>query len=1105
MYHPRDGTSVYDIQIDAEMSEGDDEPGRSVIFPDKDLLFQADFRRSGTDLLLVGRDGKTAIVYDYFKDDRRSSLITPEGADLSAAAIKALSGPENPGEYAQAAVADESLKSIGRVEKISGSATVLRNGVPVELHLGDPVAKGDVVQTASDSSVTIKFTDGMVFGLSSSARIVLNDMVYQADASGGSALFTLVQGVIGFVAGKIAKTGDLKVETPVATMAIRGTAVQTEISAASGTTKFSLLTEPDGRVGSFVLLDKHDPTKVLTTISSATVATLLTPVALTDIRISQISKSPNDIQGENDFVRDLFQVFSPEQRQRRGSSDFEGIPTVPVNTHLPSDDLRQTDFAITPILLQLLEPRGSDVRTPSSVRVEGAATEDGPFARLDAVSDDFTRTPGVGPPTVNFPSSLPPGVTFVRSARSFALDPSDPAYQRLAQGETLTVTVNYSLTYAGVQTPASISWTITGENDAPVARDVNLGTNENATATAAFGADDVDSDASRATLAYSIVTAPEKGTVSLAPNGTFRFQPGLDFDYLAAGESAVVSFTYKAGDGSLDSTVRTITVTVQGTNDEVVAQDIAVSVDEDSSLAVAASFSDKDLSDNHAFSVDTSQIKGAVEVNPNGTFTYRTNGQFEDVALGETGIDSFTYTVDDGKGGASTETVTVTITGLNDGPVANDDNFVGIAETGRSVLAVGANDSDIDGDALQIVQWSAPVEGSVEVGPSGTLIFDPGDDFEALSEGQTATVSFNYTVSDGHGGTETATATAQVQGSGTFTAPHAQDIANGVLAFNDQPVSLTLDAPSQTTTATANIAMTIGLGPVIQPQMNILYVMDISGSTRNEFAGTPVGDLNQDGADESILDAEIASLIGLTERVRALGLSPADVTVTIIPFNENANPADPVEAGQTDANTAAVTFSLGANGDQTITNFLSTLRAGGGTSFEDALQASIERLQVLDQGGEQNLIYFLSDGNGTGSLADELETLTSVHQARITAIGIGEDANLALLHTIDNTGGAERVTSSDQLDASLVPPPIQSGDVVDVDVFVNGIELPGIGREDLISVPNGYALNLDVGGLSRQIGSSNTVSASIVFASGEILTTELPIAGVFPLSTDLVL
>ncbi len=243
----------------------------------------------------------------------------------------------------------------------------------------------------------------------------------------------------------------------------------------------------------------------------------------------------------------------------------------------------------------------------------------------------------------------------------------------------------------------------------------------------------------------------------------------------------------------------------------------------------------------------------------------------------------------------------------------------------------------------------------------------------------------------------------------------------------------------------------------------------------------------------------------MTERVRALGLSPADVTVTIIPFNEHAKPADPVEVGQTDASTAAVTFSLGASGDETITNFLTTLRAGGGTSFEEALQASIERLQVLDQGGEQNLIYFLSDGNGTGSFADELETLTSVHQARITAIGIGEDANLGLLHTIDNTGGAERVTSSDQLNASLVPPPLQSGDIVEVDVFVNGIELPGIGREDLIRVPDGYALNLGVEELSRQIGSSNTVSASIVFASGETLTTELPIAGVLPLSTDLVL
>jgi hypothetical protein len=905
VYHPRDGASVYDIQIDAaEISEDDAYPGRLIIFPDKDLLFAADFRRSGADLLLAGPNAEAAIIYGYFKDERRPSLVTPEGASLTGAVIEALAGPDRPGEYAQAAVAATTTQvSIGRVEKVSGSATVLRNGVPVELHLGDPVAKGDVVQTSSDSSLTIKFSDGMVFGLSSSARIVLNEMVYAADAPGGSALITLVQGVIGFVAGRIAKTGDLKVETPVATMAIRGTAVQTEISAASGTTKFSLLTEPNGVVGSFLLLDKTNLSRVLTTISDSSVAMIVTPVTSSEVRITQVSKTANDIRIEGDFVRALFQIFAPE-RQRRGSSDDDGIPVVPVNTHLPSDGLGQTDFSITPVIPQLPGPRASAPGEPRSTTLQGSATEDGPFARLDAIADSSIQTPGLGTPTVIVPSSLPPGVAYQQSTRTFSLDPSHPAYQRLAEGEKAVVTVNYSLSFSGAQAPASASWTVTGRNDAPVAR---------------------------------------------------------------------------------------------------------------------------------------------------------------------------------------------------------DDRIVEVDETGRSVLATRANDSDVDRDLLHIVDWTQPLEGSITLNSSGQMIFDPGEDFRALSEGETATVSFSYTVSDHKGGIDAATATVQVQGSGTFSAPHVTAETSGVLAFNNQPVSLKIDAPSRTTTTTADLALTFGLGSAVQTQMNIMFAIDVSGSTTTEFAGTPVGDLNQDGVANTILDAEIGSLARLTEQMRTLGFSPADVTVTVIPFNGSANPADAENPAQNDDNTASVTFTLGDTGDQTIANFLGSLKAGGGTNFEDALQATIERLQALDQGGEKNLIYFLSDGNGTGTFADELATLEAAHQAQITAVGIGENANLSLLDQIDNTGSAELATSTDQLDASLLGAPLPSGQVIDLDVVVNGIEVPGIKFDDIASTPGRHTLEIPLAGLARQAGDTNTVSASITFASGETLNTQLNIAGALPLSTDFIL
>jgi VCBS repeat-containing protein len=901
----RDGASVYDIQIDAaKMLEGDADFD-AIAFPDKDLLFAADFKRLGSDLLLAAQGGKTAIVYGYFDQDRPASLATLDGATLTGNTVEALAGPDRPGEYAQTTAANLNLKPIGRVEKVSGSATVLRNGVPVTLHLGDIVAKGDVVQTGSDSSLTIKFNDGTVFGLSSSARIVLNDMVYVPNGHDNSAFLTLVQGVIGFVAGRIAKTGDLKIDTPVATMAIRGTAVQTEISAVSGTTKFSLLTEPDGRVGSFVLLSKRNPSHVLTSISDPGTATIVAAAGLSDVSITRFSKTPTDLRIENDLVRELFQTFSPEPRQRRGGSDFDGPSIIPANTDLPSDRSDSPNFALTPFIPRLPDPPAAIQIPPlPTVAVNGDALEDGPFAPLGAVSGVTGLAKGIPPPAVIVPASLPPGVVYQEATRTFTLDPSHPAYQSLAEGQTATVTLDYSLLYAGVQTPASVTWTVTGENDAPVAR---------------------------------------------------------------------------------------------------------------------------------------------------------------------------------------------------------NDRIVNVDESGRSELALRSNDSDIDGDSLRVVQWTQPIEGSVQLSSSGSLMFIPGSDFLALSAGETATVTFTYTISDRHGGTDTATATVQVQGKGVFSSRHIQAQDSDILAFNDQPVSLTIDAPSRTTTATADLTLKVGLDPVPQPQTNILYVVDISGSTTDPFAGTPVGDLNQDGTPNTILDAEIASLTRLTERVRSLGFASDDVTVTIIPFNGSANPADDAGAGQNGSNTASVTFNLGASGDETIANFLRGLNAGGDTNFEDALRAAIEKLQALDQGGEENLVYFLSDGNGTGSFEDELATLESDHQATISAVGIGQNADLPLLDLIDNTNGAERVTSTDQLDDSLLGSPVPGADIIDVDVFVNGREVPGVGREDLVSTTGGFALDLTLTGLDRQVGDTNTVSASILFASGEILTAELQIAGARPQSADLIL
>nr|WP_246505048.1 Ig-like domain-containing protein [Microvirga antarctica] len=869
------------------------------------MLFTADFKRSGVDLVLVGPNKKTAIVYNYFKDDRRATIASPEGADLKGSVVEALAGPENPGEYAQVVAAAATLKPIGRVEKVSGSATVLRNGVPISLNFGDVVAKGDVVQTASGSSLTIKFSDGTVFTLSSSARIVLTEMVYAAESHQNAAVITLVQGVIGFVAGMVAKTGDLKVETPVATMAIRGTAVKAEISAFSGTTKFSLLTEPDGRVGSFTILDKHDLSRVLASMSDANVATIIAPMAASDLRVTQVFKTGDEIRSDADFVRELFRTFATEPRQRRGSSDDDGIPVlIPINAHQPLIETGPFP-AVAPIFLTpAILPTISPMSTRSPVAIRGAATEDGPQIGLQALAMALSQVVNVKAAVVAVPASLPPGVTFVDGTRTFALDPSHPAYQHLAAGEKITITVNYTVSDFRTQIPTSVSWVVTGRNDAPIAR---------------------------------------------------------------------------------------------------------------------------------------------------------------------------------------------------------SDHVAGVDESHKTVLALGANDSDIDGDSLRIVRWTAPTEGSVVKDPSGHLIFDPGDDFRALSTGETATVSFTYTVSDDRGGTDTATASVQIRGAGTFSSKHVTAETSSTLADTHQSVSLTLDGPSQTTAATADLRIAVGLGPVAQPQMNILYVVDVSESTSGDFAGAPVGDLNQDGRSNTILDAEIANLLGLTERIRSLGFSPADVTVTVIPFNGSANPAHEANPAQDASNTAAVTVALDSAGSETLASFLASLKAGGETNFEHALRAASEKLQTLDQGGEQNLVYFLSDGSGMGALANDLANLNGIHHAKIAAFGIGDNVDLSILDMIDNTGGAERVAFGQQLGAAFSLSPRQSGRVVDLDVFVNGRAIADIGPEDLVMTSTGLALDVTLADLARTVGDQNRVTASITFADGETLTTQLAIAGALPRSTDFIL
>src|SRR6266403_4951075 len=132
-------------------------------------------------------------------------------------------GPEGRGSVASfQEVAALLPQVIGHIQTVIGSGTLARAcGIAGEVKVGDSVCQGDVIETAADGRAGIRFIDGTTFNLSG-ARMVLDEFVCDANGTSHSALFGVSRGTFSFVVGQVAKTGCLRIDTPLGS--IRGRA-----------------------------------------------------------------------------------------------------------------------------------------------------------------------------------------------------------------------------------------------------------------------------------------------------------------------------------------------------------------------------------------------------------------------------------------------------------------------------------------------------------------------------------------------------------------------------------------------------------------------------------------------------------------------------------------------------------------------------------------------------------------------------------------------------------------------------------------------------------------------------------------------------------------
>lgn len=648
-------------------------PEGAVVIADPNVIFNGEFKRTGLDLVL-SHDGHEFVVHDYFRGDKRAAIASPDGAHLTGDIVSALTGYV---QYAQAAPGAAAAQVIGHVTKLTGSATAIRNGVSVTLNNGDNVEKGDVVATGSDSTLGVTFIDGTVFGLSSNARMVLNEMVYDPNGSNNSSLLSLVAGTITFVAGETAKHGDMKIDTPVATMGIRGTAVLTEINfiVPSGggdpqpQANFQVLVEPNGTTGSYILFDK------LTLLPIATVnqAGQMIQISGGNVSVTNALLSP-DVQK---LITDVFTLkFTDNNTNTKLTTNFTDTITQDGNIVLiktASGATAQATFTSTGNNNGSGQTQGGADKTadrfpgPPQARtldLNGNVTAAFKLTEHASTTGDRSDTTGdtVGPDTVSG------RITFVD--------------QNIADRPTVSVNLaqapNFIYQNAGQQD-------VTGSLTALQKQDI-------------------------AATQIQISVVPDGANTN---NGSAVWTytiPDRVFDFLAAGETLTLTYTVLVNDNfavNPESFPITITITITGTNDKpVITTSVPIitfaggtsipggPLTTEVPTSGTLTFTDVDLTDTHTVSVSkfsavlpggtvpkaiSDLLAQALLVSitsghdSTGTGTGTINWSLKDIPVyladfipkGEVLTLTYTVTVKDSQGATSDQTVTVTITGTD--------------------------------------------------------------------------------------------------------------------------------------------------------------------------------------------------------------------------------------------------------------------------------------------------------------------------------------------------------------------------------------------------------------------------------------------------------
>ncbi|MEB8386027.1 DUF5801 domain-containing protein, partial [Rhodobacteraceae bacterium KMM 6894] len=334
---------------------------------------------------------------------------------------------------------------------------------------------------------------------------------------------------------------------------------------------------------------------------------------------------------------------------------------------------------------------------------------------------------------------------------------------------------------------------------------------------------------------------------------------------LAQGQTATDTFSVLVDDGNGGTDTQVVTITITGTNDEPEIRGTATGAVSEDTVETATGtliVSDVDASEFHVWSLPGSPgspgVYGFLNVEQDGDWTYVLDNDLavvQNLAVGETLTDTITVRVTDRFGAMDDQVVTITITGTNDAPVAQDDlslTAAGTAVTNNVLI------NDSDGDNGDTTRWSVSSvdgqaitagstitlsggRGTVSMSGAGELTYTPGAGF-------TGQLVLPYVVNDGSGaGNATATADWTINVAGVDIVDDASvsdpSVGENVLASIDNLQEVAINGQVPAGGAIASLKVSDGTNTVTLPANAIVIAADGSFTVNGDLSGLSDGTL----------------------------------------------------------------------------------------------------------------------------------------------------------------------------------------------------------------------------------------------------------------------